>query len=167
MGQIISLDIRSASYPDNADALDFAETVLLRAVRSWMADWRLGNDPMAGLAAAMQAAGVRDAAFSIDQVMAVLARTAREPVAIHCPHCPGLSHHEKCLLHAASLAQAGASELAERTLRTALLSATGAEFCLGPLEGLARLFAQARLYFRRRQLAEAQLSDGGFCVPPE
>jgi len=66
------------------------------------------------------------------------------------PRCPGLSHHGNCLLQAARLAQAGANELAERTLSTALLSAAGAEFCLGPLEGLARLLAQARLYFRRR-----------------
>ena len=29
-----------------------------------------------------------DAAFSVDQLMAVLARTARQPVAIYCPRCP-------------------------------------------------------------------------------
>src|SRR5262245_25043838 len=166
MGQIICLDTRSAIYPDVTDALDFPETVLLRAIRGWVVAWRVGEDPMPGLAAAMRTAGVRDAAFSVDRVMAVLARTAREPVAIHCPRCPRLSHHEKCLLQAASLAQAGASDLAQRALRTALLSAAGAEFCLGPLEGLARLFAQAHLYFRRRQLAGARLSDESIWVPP-
>ena len=83
--------------------------------------------------------------------MAVVARTARHPVAIHCPRCPHLSDDEKHLLHAASLAQSGESQLAERALRTALISASGAEFALGPLEGLGTLFAEARLLFSRRR----------------
>lgn len=48
------------------------------------------------------------------------------------------------------LEPAGRGSLAERVLRTALLSAAGAEFALGPLEGVAELFAEARLLFRRR-----------------
>ncbi len=166
MGQVIRLDTRSATYPDVTDGLDLPEAALLWAMRGWVADWRRGEDPIPGLAAAMRIVGAPDAAFSVDRLMAVLARTAREPVAIHCPHCPHLSHHEKRLLQAASLAQAGASKLAEQALRTALLSAAGAEFCLGPLEGLAGLFAQARLYFRRRHLAGAHLPGESIWVPP-
>jgi hypothetical protein len=52
---------------------------------------------------------------------------------------------------AAHLAQAGDSHLAEKALRAALLSGQGAEFALGPLEGVGELFAQARLFFRRRR----------------
>jgi hypothetical protein len=74
----------------------------------------------------------------------------RRPIAIHCPLCGAVSEDEKHLLHAASLAQSGPDELAERALRTALLSAQGAEFALGPLEGLGTLFAAAGLLFRRR-----------------
>jgi hypothetical protein len=54
------------------------------------------------------------------------------------------------LLHAASLAQAGETPRAERALRHALLSAQGAEFAIGPLEGLATLFTEASLRLRRR-----------------
>jgi hypothetical protein len=68
--------------------------------------------------------------------MAIIARTTRHPVAIHCPRCPRLSRDEIHLLYVASLVQAGECALAERTLRVALLSASGAEFALGPLEGL-------------------------------
>ena len=64
----------------------------------------------------------------------------------------------KHLLHAASLAQAGESGLAERALRTALLSSSGAEFALGPLEGLGELFTETRLLFRRRQATMECLS---------
>jgi hypothetical protein len=42
--------------------------------------------------------------------------------------------------------------LAERVLRTTLLSAQGAEFAIVPLTGLGELFAQARLFLCRRRL---------------
>ena len=100
----------------------------------------------------MRSAGPREAAFSVDRLMAVIARTALRPVAIHCPRCPHLSRDETSVLYAASLVQAGESRTAERALRTALLSAPGAEFALGPLEGLGELFTRARLLFRRRQV---------------
>ena len=45
------------------------------------------------------------------------------------------------------------SGLAERVLRTALLSAVGAEFALGPLVGLAEPFAGASRSVRRRPVA--------------
>jgi len=82
--------------------------------------------------------------------MAVVARSVRQPIAIHCPRCPHVSGDEKSLLHAARLAQAGNAKRAEKALRTALLSAQGAEFALGPLEGTGELFAAAQLLFRRR-----------------
>jgi hypothetical protein len=114
-----------------------------------VADHRQGKDLLPRLCEALRVAGPADAAFAVDGLMAVIARTAREPVAIHCPRCPHVSADEQHLLHAASLAQAGQSALVERVLRTALLSGTGAEFALGPLEGLGELFAEARLLFRR------------------
>jgi hypothetical protein len=156
MGQIIQLFVSPSGYPDISAALDPAECVLLIAIRWWVADFRQGNDPLPRLCQAMDTAGAHDAAFSVDQLMAVFIRSARRPIAIHCPQCRGLSADEKHLLHAASLVQAGESRLAERALRTALLSAQGAEFALGPLQGLGELFAQARLFFRRRRLAVAE-----------
>lgn len=151
MGQVIHLSVPAAAYPVRTDALDTAECLLLIAIRWWVADFRQGQDPLPRLCKAMGTAGARDAAVSVDGLMGVVARTGRQPIAIHCPHCPHLSEDEKHLLHAASLAQAGESGLAEQALRTALLSSSGVEFALGPLEGLGDLFAEAKLLFRRRQ----------------
>ena len=135
MGQVIHLSVPWATYPVITEALDAAERILLLGVRWWAADYRQSVDPMPRLCDAMRTAGPREAAFSVDRLMAVIARTARRPVAIHCPRCPHLSRDETSLLYAASLVQAGERRTAERALRTALLSAPGAEFALGPLEG--------------------------------
>jgi len=82
--------------------------------------------------------------------MAIIARTVRQPIAIHCPRCPHVSDDERHLLHAASLTQAG-NGLAEKALCIALLSAQSAAFALGPLQGLGELFAEAGFFFRRRR----------------
>jgi hypothetical protein len=150
MAQIIPFIPTPVFYPSRTALLDAAELALLSAVRCWVAALRQGEDPVPGLCRHLHAAGARDAAFSVDALMAVVARTVRRPIAIRCPHCPRLSADERHLLHAASLVQAGAGALAERALRNALLSAQGAAFALGPLEGLGALFAGARLLFGRR-----------------
>jgi hypothetical protein len=81
---------------------------------------------MPRLCQGLEAAGTCDAAFSVDALMAIIARTVRQPIAIHCPRCPHVSEDERHLLHAASLTQAGNGHLAEKALCTALLSAQGA-----------------------------------------
>jgi hypothetical protein len=151
VGEIIRLPARLADYPDAAAELEPAECVLLIAIRWWVEAYRHDEDPMPRLQQGLETAGVEAAAFSIDAVMAVVARSVVQPVAIHCPRCPRLSTDEKSLLHAASLAQSGAAAMAEKTLRGALLSAQGAEFALGPLQGLGELFARAKMLLRRRK----------------
>jgi hypothetical protein len=151
MGQIIRLPVRPARHPDVAADLDAAECVLLIGIRWWVASHRRAEDPMPRLCRGMRSAGGDDAAYSINSFMTILARTLRQPIAIHCPRCPFLSDDEKLLLHAANLAQDGDSRLAEKALCTALLSAQAAEFALVPLEGLGTLLAEARLIFRRRR----------------
>jgi hypothetical protein len=154
VGQVIRLTVPSDAYPATTDALDTAETVFLLAVRWWVEDYRRGEDPIPRQGETMRIAGAHDTAFSVDQLMAVVARTVRQPISIHCPRCPHVSRDETHLLHAASLVQAGESRMAERALRTALLSASGAAFALGLLKGLGELFTEARLFFRKRQVTE-------------
>ena len=150
MGQVIRLSLPPTPYPELSAKLDTAEAVVLIAVRWWVRAFRLNEDPLPRLRQGLLAAGVRDAALSVDTFMSVVRQSARRPIAVHSPRCPHLVGDEKCLLHAMALAQAGDSDLAERVLRTALLSAQGAEFALGPLDGLGRLLAGARLLLRRR-----------------
>jgi hypothetical protein len=151
MGQIIRFPVAPAGYPDYATDLDPAECVLLIAIRWWVDSYRHDEDPMPRLCQGLETAGTCDAAYSVDALMAIVARSLQQPIAIHCPRCPRLSNDEGHLLHAASLAQAGDGRLAEKALRAALLSAQGAEFALGPLQGLGELFAEAGLFFRRRR----------------
>jgi hypothetical protein len=150
MGQIIHLPARPPAYPDLSAQPDPAECVLLIALRWLVADHQCSVDPLPRLCQALETAGALDAAFSVDRLMAGVARSVRQQIAVHRPRCPRVSGDDKCLLHAAGLAQVGDRPRAEKALRSALLSAQGAEFALGPLEGLGELFAAARLVFRRR-----------------
>jgi hypothetical protein len=161
MAQIIPFAPTPATYPNSTTLLDAAERAFLIAVRWWASAFRHGEDPVPHLCQHLHALGARDAAFSVDALMAIIARTVRQPIAIHCPRCPQLSPDEAHLLHAASLTQAGESALAARALRTALLSASGAEFALGPLAGLGELFARASLLFSRRRSRIEELSPAG------
>ena len=165
MGQVIRLPVRPPTYPDRSAELDAAECVLLTAIRWWVTDHRCGVDPMPRLCQALDTAGAHDAAFSVDRLMGVIARTVGRPIAIHCPRCPHLSEDEKSLLYAANLMQTGDGPRAEKALRTAFLSAQGAEFALGPLEGLGELFAAARLVFHRR-LPRANSSGTAQIIEP-
>jgi hypothetical protein len=159
MGQIIAFPVQPTPYPDHTEDLGTADCVLLLAIRWWVEDYRASTDPMPRLRSALQDAGAHDAAFPIDGLMTTIARVARRPVDIHCPRCPHVSDAEKQLLHAASLVQACNAPLAEKALRTALLSAEGAEFALAALEGLGTLFAQARLFFTRRAAPALELDS--------
>jgi hypothetical protein len=164
VGQIIRLPVALVTeYPDTSAALVPASCVLLIGVRWigvrwWITDFRERDDPLPRLCRAMDVAGAHDAAFSVDQLMAAVVRFVQRPVIIHCPRCPTLSEDEKHLLNAARLVQAGQSQMAERALRTALLSAQGAKFALGPLQGLGELFAEAKLLFHWRQPPAADMT---------
>ena len=168
MGQVIHLNRLSAAFPTAAvTALDKdkAETVFLDALRTWVAAYRSGEDPLSRLCEAMDRAGAHGAAFSVDQLMGVIGRSARQPIAIHCPRCPHLSGDEKRLRQAASLVQVGKSSLAERALCAVLLSAAGAEFIIGPLEELAELFCEAGLLFCRRSMPADYIAADGAWIP--
>jgi hypothetical protein len=153
MGQIIAFPRPSTPYPDLAADLDQGEAVLLLALRWWGESFREDEDPIPRLLQGLETAGAADAAFSIDGLMSIVARVARRPIDIRCPRCPRLSNDEKHLLRAASLAQDGDRDMAEKVLRTTLLSPQAADFALGPLEGLGELFAKARLFLSRRRLS--------------
>jgi hypothetical protein len=160
MGQVIRFRLPGAPYPNLAADLATAECVLLLAIRWWVQAYRSNEDPVPRLCSGLHMAGARDAAYSIDGLMAVVACAVSRALEIHYPRCPTLSRDEASLLHAASLTQAGQRDLAEKVLRDTLLSAPGAEFALGSLAGLGDLFAQARLFLSRRR-SPIQGADSG------
>lgn len=146
---------RSEQPRDVAD-LATPEALLLLALRWWVRCYSRRESPLERLVAGMSRAGVRDAGFSVDGLMGVVARTGQRPVDIRCPRCPALSEDESVLLHAAWLAQEARSDLAERHLRTHLLTDAGAVFAIGPLEGLGSLFLGAGLVFGGRRRGDDQ-----------
>ncbi|CAH2601951.1 conserved protein of unknown function [Rhodovastum atsumiense] len=152
MSMVIPLP--APAYPATTDGLNAAESAFLLALRWWVADYRHRVDPMPRLREVMHCAGPRDAAICVDQLMTLIAHTARAPVGIQCPQCRHLTHDEKLLLHAASLVQAGDGGLAGRLLRIDLLPAAAATFALGVLAELAELFSDAGLGFRRRRMPD-------------
>jgi hypothetical protein len=151
MAQIIPFIPMPASYPTRTTLLDAAERAFLMAIRRWV---RLQT--RRGFRAAFV-----PAAFSIDALMAIVARTVRQPIAIHCPRCPHPSADQTHLMRAACLVQADKSAQAEHALRTVLLSASSTVFALGALEGLGGLFARASLRFTRRRSPAGALSPDG------
>jgi hypothetical protein len=169
MSQIVAFPVPPTPYPDLAGDLNKAESVLLVAIRRWVECHPDGEDPMPRLCQSHKTAGAPDAAFSINGLMAIMARAVTRQVEIHCPRCRHLSRDEKHVLGSASLTQAGKSDLAEKVLRTTLLSAQGAEFAIGPLAGPGELFARARRLLSRRPLPVEHRNTGvhmEFWSPP-
>jgi hypothetical protein len=150
VGQVIQFQQPVDPYPERRSGLDDPEAVLLVGLRWWAEGTRLQHDPLPRLRQGMGVAGLPDSAQSIDAFMTIAGRTTYRALEIHGPACDCLSQDEKHLLHAASLVQAGHHAVAERALRTALLTAQGADMALGPLQGIAQLFSSVRLFFRCR-----------------
>ena len=59
MGQVIHIVTPSTTYPDSTTGLEPAESVLLLAIRWWVADHREGEDPLPQLCEALRVAGPR------------------------------------------------------------------------------------------------------------
>src|SRR4051794_17002802 len=150
MGQIIRLSAAPTVYPTACRDLNTGECVALLAFRWWVAAFRRNEDPMPRLRVGLREAGAVDAAVSMNGLMVIVTLSGRRSMTIHQPRHPALAPDETHLLHAAAFSQRGDRSQAEKALRTALLSAQEAELAMGPLEDIARLFAQARLLFRRR-----------------
>ena len=152
MGHVTRLHARivesTGAYPDACTGLNTAECTLLLAMRWWVNAFREKEDALFRLCLGLERAGAYEAAFPIDTLMGVIVRTAGRTLTVQCPRCPSVSEDEKHLLHAAALAQTGEGALAARVLRVTLLSATGAEDALIPLETIGTLFARVRLIFR-------------------
>ena len=103
MGHVTSFAPRVLrGYPTMVAALDEPEALVLRCIRSWVAELRRAAEPLPRLHRMLSAAGAPDAAASIDMLMHVVARTACRPVGIGCPCCAGLAPDEQRLLHAAA-----------------------------------------------------------------
>ncbi len=151
MDSVVAMEWYGSEQTRRVAELPKPETLMLLAMRWWVRCYATGEDPIPRLTEALGRAGARDAGHSIDGLMGIVARTGLRPVDIRCPRCPELSDDEAVLLHAGLLAQVERADLAEGLLRLHLLSQGGAEFAIGPLEGMGFLFLEAGLMFGRRR----------------
>ena len=92
MGQIIQFPAQPTPYPSLATELVTADCVLLLAMRWWVEDYRAGADPIPRLRAALENADAHDAAFSIDSLMSIVARTGRRSES----RCPTHVRRRQC-----------------------------------------------------------------------
>ena len=127
-----------------------AESVLLLAMRWWMADRHAQEDPWPRLRAAFRRVGAEAATPIVDPLMELIAHTARRGVIFNPPREAFLSDDEQRLLAAASLSQAVSAQPAIDELHPELLSAAGARIVTRLLEDLGETFADAGLLFRAR-----------------
>jgi hypothetical protein len=163
VGQVIQFQQSVDPYPERRSGLDDQEAVLLIGLRWWAEDTSRQRDPLPRLRRGMGIAGLLESALPIDAFMIIAGRSTYRAIEVHEPGCDCLSQDEKYLLHAASLVQAGHNALAERALRTALLTAQGADMALGPLTVIGQLFSSDRLFFRCRAVP----FDGAGALSPE
>jgi hypothetical protein len=162
MGHVIAFPVAPMPYAYLAADLDTAEGVLLVAIRWWVRSHWVGDDPQPRLCQDREAAGAPDASGQVDSLMVTVARAATRPIEMNC-RCRHLTIDEQQLLRVARLVQAAQNELAEKVLRTTLLSADGAALATDTLWDLRALFVRARLFLSRRR---ARPSEDARCSGP-
>ncbi|MCK8785171.1 hypothetical protein M0638_12330 [Roseomonas sp. NAR14] len=164
MGFVFPLAPPPPDYPSATACLDPAERLLLHAIRLWVAARQREAEPVSLVREAFEAAGLRQgAAAALDGWLQIVRRTALRPLNVGCPRCTMVTEDETWMLAAAAASQRGAAPAALRALRRCM-SRPGADFAIGPVDGLAELFAEAGLPFRWRRLPDGLAPDA---VQPE
>jgi hypothetical protein len=145
MGQVITFPVHSTHDPECA-----AELATAVATGRWVEAYRRVQHIIPGLRQPLGTAGARHAALSLDCLMSIVAWAVRRPMRIHRARRPNVSCDKKQKPPAGGHAQHSDLQLVEKVLRTTLLSAEGAGFAVGLLEGTRALFARVRLFLARR-----------------
>ncbi|WP_149538902.1 hypothetical protein [Siccirubricoccus phaeus] len=168
MGRILTFAPRILRQepPTTAD-LRPAESILLLALRWWVADLRGGGDPTGRLRHALAMAALPGpTADALDGFMRQVARGARRQIDVHAPRCPCLGADEAQLLRAARLAQLGEATAAAGCLGEGMLRPEAAPEAAEALSGLGALFASAGLRFTALAPQPPASEPEGWRLPP-
>jgi len=125
-----------------------AETLLLWAIRAWVAGHRHGIPVIANLRTAFRNEGVPAAAEAVDELMRFIGAGAGRSIEVNCPRCRQVTRDERLLLDIVALHQQGEALWAPFLAR-AILSPAAARLCGPPFAALA-----------------GALRDGGMLLPP-
>jgi len=131
-----------------APPLTRAETLVLWAMRAWVAGHRHGIPVLANLRTAFRNEGAPAAAEAVDDLMGFIANGAGRTIQVNCPRCRQVTEDERLLLDVVALHQQGET-LWVPFLARAILTPAAARMC-GPI------FAA---------VADA-LQDGSIVLPP-
>lgn len=131
-----------------AQVLTRAETLVLWAIRAWVAGHRHGIPVLANLRTAFRNEGAPAAAEAVDDLMGFIANGAGRTIQVNCPRCRQVTEDERLLLDVVALHQQGET-IWVPFLARAILTPAATRLC-GPI------FAA---------VADA-LQDGGIGLPP-
>jgi hypothetical protein len=138
---------------DSFEALEIPERLLIWGARTWVFCSRTQDSAVAQLEPVFRRFGVVAAAASLDAWLCATAQTATHALEVRCPRCPNLSDDEVYLLQAAAAAQHGDFASA-RTQLARWLPAAVADWALGPVGGLAKIFKNAGLIMPLRSISD-------------
>lgn len=166
-GTIVPLSPRTRprkklAQPVEPGALTAQEAVIVTGIRIWVRALKQGGSPHAVLRAHFDEWGVAEATSSLNAVMNHTGRCATRAFDVRCPKCPGVSADEARVLSATAAMQRG-DRVAAMGLLLAWLPSPVVQLTIAALEGLARVFTEARaeLPQRRWRFDEtAQLQPG-------
>ncbi|WP_395676941.1 hypothetical protein [Inquilinus sp.] len=132
---------------EGAPQLTRAETLVLWAIRAWVAGHRHGIPVQANLRTAFRNEGAPAAAEAVDDLMGFIANGAGRTIQVNCPRCRQVTEDERLMLDIVALHQQGET-LWVPFLARAILTPAATRLC-GPI------FAA---------VADA-LQDGGIALP--
>ncbi len=90
-----------------APPLTRAETLVLWAMRAWVAGHRHGIPVLANLRTAFRNEGAPAAAEAVDDLMGFIANGAGRTIQVNCPRCRQVTEDERLLLDVVALHQQG------------------------------------------------------------
>jgi hypothetical protein len=148
MTQIRPLDRLPANRParagDDLTALTFPQQFVVWSVRVWVDGHRTGVGRAHLLREAYALAGAAEGWLLVEELMTVIAVSARRALDMRCPTCRQIGEDEAAFLDAVASLQAGESAKAIAVLAD-WLPPSGARIAFGVVERLAAILAKARL----------------------
>ena len=134
--------------------LPFGEQFLLWALRQWVK----GNLSEVGAEATLhkgfRLAGVEEGYVALDELLTIVAHSARAPIEVPCPHCAGMTADEQVFLGLIAALQR-LDLVAGRRLLGLLVADASVRLALPPAARLAQIMWFGRLVLRPRAVPPA------------
>ena len=165
-----------AGAPEGGDFSDlpFGEQFLIWALRHWVRAYMTKCDVQATLHRGFYLAGIVEAYPVMDELLSIIAVSARTRIDVGCPHCAGISDDEQLFIALIAALQRNDAATSRRLLGY-WLDASGVRLAQPPATRLAQLMLLGRLALRPRtvlrstggrQMAPARLPHEPSLEPP-